>query len=215
MELFNEIPSKESSGVIVTKGGGLDINILNPEPQLMLIHNCIDEYTANILMELVDERGKQAQYQGNPHCLEYRMNMDATGDDKESVAVRRLHKVYYPIQNLIPQVFKHNAMDFLTGHAGFWILRYDEGGEFENHVDWSMDIDRTDKKYAHKIMSTLVIHLNEGDFEGGELSVAGKVMDIPKYSGEVHDGWTYHRVAPVTHGSRYVILAHFLGVLKD
>ena len=180
----------------------------------MVIHNCIDEYTADILIKLVDEQGEPAQYQGNPHCLEYRMDMNGIGTDDESITVRRLQKVFHPIQNLISQVFKNNAMDFLTGNAGFWIIRYDEGGEFTSHVDWSTDTNLGEKKYRDRAMATLAIHLND-NYEGGELRIARKVIDVPKYSGEVHDGWTVHEVSPITHGSKYVVLAHFIGVLKD
>ena len=214
MDELDKIPSKESSGVVITKGGGLDVNIFNPEPQTMIIHNCIDEYTAGILINLVDEQGEPCKYQGNPYCIEYRMNMDGIGTDLESLAVRRLQKVFLPIQNLITQVFKNNAMDFLTGNAGFWIMRYDEGGEFDSHVDWSTDIEEGEVKYSTRAMATLSIHLND-DYEGGELRIAEKVIDVPKYSGEVHDGWTYHKSSPVTHGSKYIVLAHFTGVLKD
>jgi hypothetical protein len=214
MENSTEIPDQTSSGVTITKRGGLDVNILNPEPQLMVIHNCMDSETASMLTKLVDEKGDRAKYEGNPHCVEYRMNMDGIGTDHESIAVRRLQKVFFPIQNLISQVFKNNAMDFLTGHAGFWILRYDEGGEFTPHVDWSTNTEEGEKKYSTRAMATFAIHLND-DYEGGELRIAGKVIDVPKYSGEVHDGWTIHEVSPIAHGSKYVVLAHFIGVLKD
>ena len=136
--------------------------------------------------------------------------MGATGNSDDAAVLTALHKLFYPFQSIIPQLFRNTAMDFITGNAGFWIMRYDEGGQFSTHVDWSMDGD----KYATQAVATLCIRLND-EYEGGERELAGKVIDIPLYGGIIHDGWTHHKVNSVTRGCRYVILTHYTGVLKD
>lgn len=189
---------------------GFEVSVFNPEPQYVILENCISEEFAEKLMFLVDEHGVPAEYGGNPNTLEYRVNMDAAGNSEEARILSALHKLFYPFQSIIPQLFRNTAMDFITGNAGFWIMRYDEGGEFTTHVDWSMDGD----KYATQAVATLCLRLNS-DFEGGEREIGGKPVDIPLYGGVIHDGWTFHKVNKVTSGSRYVILTHYTGVLKD
>ena len=189
---------------------GFEVSVFNPEPQYIILDNFISQDFAEKLMELVDKNGVAAEYGGNPNTIEYRVDMSATGNSEDAAVLTALHKLFYPFQSIIPQLFRNTAMDFITGNAGFWIMKYDEGGQFTTHVDWSMDGD----KYATQAVATLCIRLND-EYEGGERELAGKEIGIPLYGGIIHDGWTSHKVNSVTSGSRYVILTHYTGVLKD
>ena len=90
-------------------------------------------------------------------------------------------------------------------------MEYEEGGQFEDHVDYSLD----DDKYSTAALATLCISLSDPeDYEGGELVLSGKELPQEFLGAYVWDGWTYHRVQPVTKGKRYVLVVHFTGLVK-
>jgi predicted 2-oxoglutarate/Fe(II)-dependent dioxygenase YbiX len=111
--------------------------------------------------------------------------------------------------------FQNTVSDIATGHHGFWILRYDEEGSFDLHCDW----DSGPNGIRPPIVATAAILLND-NFEGGEtviLDSTGKEAIIEQQeplSALVWDGFTQHKIATVTSGSRYALVIHYTGTIK-
>jgi hypothetical protein len=195
----------------------MELQIYNPEPMFLRLDDLISDDLSCLLKQLVDTFGLDTDYTGNDSCKELRLNMEGASsgaglaqDARCAKAIGALNKIIYPLQNLISELFPNTACDFITGHNGFWIMRYDVGGQFEKHVDYSTDDDRSSTPAVY----TLCVRLNEG-FEGGRITLSDSEIDVAPGTGVVWDGWTYHEVEPVTKGSRYMLVVHFVGQLKD
>ncbi len=185
----------------------------------MVINDMVDEEFDEELIDLLKLYGTDVSYSGSDGCKELRLDYFgkrapvAVGHfaSKEEVgATSALHRVVYPLQELITSSFHNTACEFITGHNGFWLMEYKIGAHFAEHVDYSTDEDG----YSTKAVYTLCLSLN-GDYEGGELFISGTEMNPPVYGAVIWDGWTYHEVKKVTKGERYVLVVHFLGQLKD
>jgi hypothetical protein len=199
----------------------MELTIHNPIPQYAIIDDFISDELAQRLISIVDRDGVESDYSGNTNTLEKRLAYQGINQNKGIVVgdsdsqeelrtIAELHRLVYPLQGYLPQIFKNTAMEFITGHNGFWIMKYNVGGEFEEHVDWSVE----DSSASTPAVATLCVALND-DYEGGGSEVSGEKIATPLYGGAVWDGWTFHRALPVTEGSRYVLCIHFMGVLKS
>lgn len=195
----------------------MEIAVENPAPTIIRLFDLVSPEFAQELMDLVDERGKSSEYNGNPNTKELRLGaymqtgfMGAgVADPKEMQAVSALQSIVQPLIPIIESSYQNTILERVTGHRGFWIMRYEEGGGFTEHVDWSLDQDDN----STPAVATLCINLNDA-YEGGQKYIAGQPIDCPKFGGEVHDGWTYHKVDPIAKGARYLVCTHFLGTLK-
>jgi len=67
-------------------------------------------------------------------------------------------------------------------------------------------------------VATASVLLNEG-FRGGEMVLYdskgnGSIIEQHRGSGLVWDGFTQHRVATITEGTRYALVIHYTGTIK-
>ena len=113
----------------------------NPEPTYITATNVVSDEFAQKLIDLVDERGKRSEWSYNPGCMEYQIanpfsKVRSPNDDQVIAVLPELFGLGESFLRHINWNFKNNVCDIATGHHGFWILRYDEGGEFESHCDW-------------------------------------------------------------------------------
>lgn len=196
----------------------MEVMICNSAPTSIQLENILEQGLADELIALVDERGKKTNYNGNPDTLELRLGGGTVGflgagvaDSREMQCLTQLQQLTTALLPYIQDAFKNTALETITGHRGFWLMRYGPGGEFTEHVDWSLDEEDDNSTPA---VATLCVYLNE-DYTGGQKFLAGQPIDCPALGGEVHDGWTYHRVEPVEEGNRYIVCVHFLGTLKS
>ena len=191
----------------------------NPEPTYISATNVVSEELAEKLIELVDERGKRSEWSYNPVCMEYQIanpfsKIRAPTDDKVVDVLPDLFGLGESFLRHINWNFNNNVCDIATGHHGFWILKYDEGGEFESHCDW----DSGPNGIRPPIVATAGVLLNEG-FRGGEMVLFDSkgnptIIDQQRASAVVWDGFTQHRVATVTEGVRYALVIHYTGTIK-
>jgi len=192
----------------------------NPEPTYITAKNVLTPECAETLMKLVDERGKRSEWSYNPWCLEFQIanpfSKVRTENDEAIISVLPdLFSVGESFLRHINWNFQNTVSDIATGHHGFWILRYDEGGSFDLHCDW----DSGPNGIRPPIVATAAILLND-NFEGGEtviLDSTGKEAIIEQQeplSALVWDGFTQHKIATVTSGSRYALVIHYTGTIK-
>ena len=195
------------------------VKLINPEPTYLTADAVISEETAKTLMELVDERGKRSDWSYNPDCLEFQIaNPFAAvmGENDEKI-ISVLPELFVLGENFLRhlnQNFNNTLCEVVTGYHGFWILKYLEQGQFDKHCDW----DSTYTGIAPPVVGTVAVLLND-DFRGGEMLIsdnrgAEKLVKGKKYSATLWDGWTQHRIAPVTEGTRYTLVMHYTGTVK-
>lgn len=197
------------------------VNTHNSEPTYISATNSISKETAATLTELVDERGKRSDWSYNPTCFEYQIanpfsKHQAPNDAKVISVLPDLFHLGESCLRHINWNFQNNVCDIATGHHGFWVLRYDQGGEFEAHCDW----DSGPNGIRPPIVATAATLLNEG-FRGGELVIfnsqgTSSIIEsaTTKYSTVIWDGFTQHRISPVTEGKRYSLVIHYTGTIK-
>jgi len=192
----------------------------NPEPTYITAKNVLTPECAETLMKLVDERGKRSEWSYNPWCLEFQIanpfTKVRTENDENIISVLpELFSVGESFLRHINWSFQNTGCDIATGHHGFWILRYDKDGYFDLHCDW----DSGPNGIRPPIVATAAILLND-KFEGGEtvlLDSTGTEAIIEQQeplSALVWDGFTQHKVATVTSGSRYALVIHYTGTIK-
>ena len=191
----------------------MEVEILNPEPTYVKFIDIITPNLADSLVKLVIEKGILSKYNGNTNCKEYKLPNIFTGNlsKEEIILLSKLHSIVERIKEIGNYVFKDSALETIITHAGFWIMEYSEGGSFDEHVDYSLD----DDEYSTPALATLVINLNSGDkYKGGELFISNKLVPSYYNGGYLWDGWTHHKVNPITEGKRYVLVVHFTGLMK-
>lgn len=192
--------------------------IHNYSPTYLKANNIITKEVADTLIALVNERGKNTEWSYNPNCLEYQIanpfspkrNID---DEKIVPILSSLFGIADIGLRHINWGLKNSAFELVTGHHGFWVLRYELGGTFEAHCDQGSDHGSINPT----VMATMSILLND-DFEGGDLILYNSNGDPAyvdsekqKYSATIWDGLTYHKATPVTKGYRYVLIIHYVG----
>ena len=195
------------------------VELHNLEPAYLLGNKAISEETAQALMELVDERGKTATWDYNPDCIELQIAnpfspLIRENDAKVISLLPDLFALGESCMRRMNQTFTNNVCDIITGHHGFWILKYTKGGGFDMHCDW----DSGPNGIRPPIVATACVLLDD-DFEGGETVLAcpmGENILVPrnKLSIIMWDGFTQHQVAPVTEGTRYALVIHYTGTIK-
>jgi PKHD-type hydroxylase len=139
-------------------------------------------------------------------------------DNVTDAAVRSSQIQFVPFTKGFGWVFNKLAAIAASGNAqsfGFDIARFEEGFQFARyeaggHYTWHTDIGDEDERIRRKL--ALVVQLND-DYEGGELQFFPRRLQIPKRAGLVALFPTYlvHRVAPVTAGVRYSLVAWVAG----
>jgi hypothetical protein len=186
-----------------------------------MIDKIISGELAQKLIQIVKEYGQNTEYSGNSNTKEYRI--EPLGIDKGLISaglrakntllddvVVPLHALCRELESLIPILIKNTACELISGVKGYWLMEYSEGGEFEEHVDWSLDQDDA----STPAVFTLSVQLND-NYTGGELIIDKEPLEKVKLRGYIWDGWTYHTAKPVLKGKRYCLVVHFLGKLKD
>jgi len=195
------------------------VTVHNPEPTFVTAENAVTKELAQKLIELVDQRGKRSAWSYNPDCLEMQIanpfsQVSRKNDEKIVDVLPDLFALGESCMRKMNFLFKNNACDYVTGYHGFWILRYDVGGKFDMHCDW----DSGPNGIRPPVVATACVLLND-QFTGGEtllLTPPEKEFFIKrtKYSLAMWDGFTQHKVAPVTEGQRYVLIMHYTGNVK-
>jgi hypothetical protein len=198
-----------------------DVKVNNPAPAYLTAKNVISEECAKTLMELVDERGKRSEWSYNPWCLEYQIanpfsKVRTNNDEKIISVLPDLFSIGESFLRHINWSLSNTVCDVVTGHHGFWILKYEEGGFFESHCDW----DSGPNGIRPPIVATAAILLND-NFEGGETVIFNSMGEETMIGGEkevgsalVWDGFTQHQVNKITKGTRYALVIHYTGTIK-
>ena len=195
------------------------VKVNNPEPTYISAKSVITPECAKTLMKLVDERGRRSEWSYNPWCLEFQVanpfSKIRTENDATIISVLPdLFSVAESFMRHINWNFQNTICEIATGHHGFWILRYDEGGSFDLHCDWDSGPDGI----RPPIVATAAILLND-DFEGGEtvfIDSTGtpSIIQQEPLSALIWDGFTNHKINTVTSGTRYALVIHYTGTIK-
>ena len=187
-------------------------------PPYLSAEKALSPQLATNLIALVEERGEQSSWAYNPYCVELQLanpfSPTQRKNDKKVVEVLpdlfSLGESYMRHGN---KFFLNNICELITGHHGFWILKYNEGSHFALHCDW----DSGPKGIRPPIVATVCFLLND-DYRGGEttlLTPTGEVMiKREKLSAMMWDGFTQHKIAPITEGVRYALVIHYTGTIK-
>jgi len=193
----------------------------NPLPTYIEAKKVVSEELAEKLISLVNERGSHSDWALNPRCLEYQIanpfsRIQVEYDERVSECLPELYGLAESFMRHANWNFNNTIIDTITGHHGFWILRYDDKGEFTKHCDWESG----PMGIRPPIVATAAVLLNE-DFEGGETVLFDSRGDEAiidsvreKFSAYVWDGFTQHEVKRVTKGSRYALVIHYTGMTK-
>tara|TARA_R110000824_G_scaffold240938_1_gene429557 strand:+ start:58 stop:642 length:585 start_codon:yes stop_codon:yes gene_type:complete len=187
----------------------------NPKEQYLTADNAVSPELAKTLCELVDARGVKSAWTYNPDCLEYQIanpfsKVQRKNDETIISVLPELFSLGESCMRHMNREFTNTVCETLTGHHGFWILKYMEGGGF----DWHCDFDSGPNGIRPPISATACVLLND-EFEGGEtLLVNAGILDREKLGVLMWDGFTQHRVAPLTSGVRYALVMHYTGTIK-
>ena len=191
----------------------------NSEPTYITAKKVVSDELAKKLIALVDERGKRSEWSYNPDCTEYQIanpfsKIRSPNDEQIVDVLADLFALGESFLRHINWNFKNNICDITTGHHGFWILKYEEGGSFDAHCDW----DSGPNGIRPPIVATAAVLLNEG-FRGGEMVLfdstgESSIIEQQKASALVWDGFTQHRVGTITEGVRYALVIHYTGTIK-
>jgi predicted 2-oxoglutarate/Fe(II)-dependent dioxygenase YbiX len=191
----------------------------NFQPSYIIAEDVISQDVADTLIELVNERGKKSAWSYNPDCSELQIAnpfspITRKNDEKIISILPDLFALGESCMRKMNQMFINNACEIITGHHGFWILKYDEGGQFEEHCDW----DSGPNGIRPPVVATVCVLLNE-DFSGGETVLSAPqelsvIVPRNKLSIIMWDGFTQHRIAPITEGKRYALVIHYTGTIK-
>ena len=196
-----------------------DVNYHNIEASYVTAENVISQELADVLIELVDERGKRSDWSYNPDCLEYQIanpfaKIRTEQDERISGLLPELFTLGESFMRTLNSAFQNTICDIVTGYHGFWVLKYMQNGKFEKHCDW----DSSYKGISPPIVGTVCIPLND-NYRGGETLIYNNrgghnLVPRNKLSALVWDGWTQHSIAPITQGERYVLVLHYTGTAK-
>jgi len=191
----------------------------NSDATYITANKVISDELADKLIALVDERGKRSEWSYNPECLEYQIanpfsKFRTPNDEQVSEVLPDLFGIGESFLRHANWNFKNNACDIVTGHHGFWILKYEEGGYFYPHCDW----DSGPNGIRPPIVATACLLLND-DFRGGETILFDStgnptIIERERGSAVSWDGFTQHKIAPVTEGTRYALVIHYTGTVK-
>jgi predicted 2-oxoglutarate/Fe(II)-dependent dioxygenase YbiX len=191
----------------------------NPQPTYLTSDKAVSQETADVLIELVNERGKRSEWSYNPDCTEFQIanpfsKLRSENDEKTVSILPELFGLAESFLRHMNWSFQNNVCDIATGHHGFWVLRYDEGGQFDKHCDW----DSGPNGIRPPVVGTVCILLND-DFRGGETVLYDSrgdeaIIQRGEFSALMWDGFTQHRVSPVTEGTRYALVIHYTGTIK-
>jgi len=138
----------------------------NFKPPYAVGENAVTSEVADALIELVNERGKSATWDYNPGCLELQIanpfsQILRENDAKIISILPDLFALGETCLRRMNQLFSNNVCDIITGHHGFWILRYEKNGHFDMHCDW----DSGPNGIRPPIVATACVLLND-DCEG-------------------------------------------------
>ena len=196
-----------------------NVRIQNSEPTYLAANDVVSDEFAKKLIDLVDERGKRSEWSYNPDCIEYQIanpfsKVRSTSDEKVVEVLPDLFGVGESFLRHLNWNFGNSAFEIATGHHGFWVLKYEQGGGFESHCDW----DSGPNGIRPPVVATATILLND-DFRGGEVILFDSksepsIIEHQKSSALVWDGFTQHKVAAVTEGVRYALVIHYTGTIK-
>jgi hypothetical protein len=195
-----------------------DVKLVNSKPTYLTVENIISDSLSSKLIELVNERGKESEWSYNPNCLEYQISnpysrFPIENDEKTSDVFLELFAIGEFLLRKINANFNNSGFDDVTGHHGFWILKYRENGGFDIHCDTA-----DEGGIQPPVLATASILLND-EFEGGSIGLVDS-RGIPfKANQEINsaivwDGITNHTVTALTKGFRYVLIIHYVGKLK-
>jgi hypothetical protein len=196
-----------------------NIKTHNLEPVYLTSEAAFSDATTDTLIDLVNEKGKLSTWNENPRCLEYQIaNPFSRFVSEKSPEVSRVLPDLFAFgescMRHMNRFLQNTACDIITGHHGFWILRYNLGGEFTQHCDW----DSGPNGIRPPIVATACVLLND-DFKGGETLLfksdnTQTIIPREKQSVLMWDGFTQHTVAPITEGFRYALVVHYTGTIK-
>ena len=186
----------------------------NKEPWYLTAENAVTPEEASKLISLVDERGTASEWDDNPFTTEYQLanpfsKTERNVDDRDMEILPTLFQLAHSFMGHLNRSMKNTVCEMITGYHGFWIMKYDEGAEFSQHSDWGSG----EGSIQPPVMATMGIKLNS-DYEGGDFYIGNNKLDTPEYGLTIHDGFTMHNVTPITKGSRYKLVTHFVGALK-
>lgn len=192
----------------------------NPEPTYITAEEAITPECAKTLMDLVDERGKRSEWSYNPWCTELQISnpfskVRSENDEKIISVLPELFSIGESLMRHVNWGFGNTVCELATGHHGFWVLRYDKGGTFDQHCDW----DSGPEGIRPPIVATAAILLNDW-YEGGRMVLFDStgeeaMIEQPKlFDATVWDGFTQHQVEKITDGSRYALVIHYTGTIK-
>lgn len=195
------------------------VKVNNPEPTYITAEDGLTDEVCEHLISLVDDYGTKSTWSYNPDCLEYQLfnpfsKEDLRSDDRITRCLPELYKLAESCMRKGNLCFGNNACETITGHHGFWILKYKEGGKFAAHCDW----DSGPNGIRPPVVATASVLLND-DFTGGEtlmMDTYGSMSVVPRSKRSVlmWDGFTQHSIANITSGNRYALVVHYTGTVK-
>lgn len=191
----------------------------NLEPSYLTGTQALSKDVMKSLMELVDNKGAKSTWSYNPDCTELQIanpfSVARKNDAKTISVLPELFALGESCMRQMNRVFTNSAFEYISGHHGFWVLRYDEGGKFDPHCDW----DSGPNGIRPPVVATACVMLND-DFEGGETYIIGHdqstTTKLKREVGDIvmWDGYTEHAISPIKKGTRYVLVIHYTGNIK-
>ena len=119
------------------------------------------------------------------------------------------HREYYALTaDLFRKYNAENCRFTVNGLEPLQVIRYRPGACFKMHTDIGAE------GSAYRKISLILQLSDPGDYEGGELKVAGDLtISRTQGSGCIFPSWVPHEVLPVTSGLRYSLVAWAVGEL--
>ena len=166
-------------------------------------------FTSKLCKEIIDLSKTLEKEEGKINNLDYELNT-IRKSTINWIPFDKMPLVYNDINSFIQKTNRnHFGFNDVEITEMAQVSEYSKGNFYNWHTDTSIDMDK--EPPVRKLSMTLLLN-DPSEFEGGNLEIAGKVINpIKQGHAAIFASFLQHRVTPVTKGIRKSLVMWFGG----
>jgi len=166
-------------------------------------------FTSKLCQEIID-LSKTLEKQKGKLILDGNLNNTIRKSTINWIPFDKMQLVYTDINSFIQKTNKnHFGFNDVEITEEAQVSEYSKGDFYDWHTDTSIDMDK--EPPVRKLSMTLLLN-DPSEFEGGNLEIAGKVINpIKQGHAAIFASFLQHRVTPITKGIRKSLVMWFGG----
>tara|TARA_R110000851_G_scaffold143179_1_gene282073 strand:+ start:117 stop:686 length:570 start_codon:yes stop_codon:yes gene_type:complete len=166
-------------------------------------------FTPKLCQEIIDLSKTLKKEKGRINDLDYELNT-IRKSTINWIPFDKMQLVYNDINSFIQKTNKnHFGFNDVEITEMAQVSEYSKGNFYNWHTDTSIDMDK--EPAVRKLSMTLLLN-NPNEFEGGDLQIAGKVINPMKQGhATIFASFLQHQITPVTKGVRRSLVMWFGG----